>query len=165
MSTPRVFSSGRVRALPATVGAATGEEYIDTPWTKRACCCIRWAGKVRQGTAVWSGVCQGRTASSGGKTRGQSSGSSSSRSGVTAIVTFVLLLFRPRRVSCAPASRAVQSTMRGKSATTPSAPSGVSRWVTKSETWNGSPGSAEYGSAVTRKDSVAMAQAAAKAAQ
>ena len=45
---------------------------------------------------------QGRTASSGGKTRGQRSGSSSSRSGVTGMATIAPLLFRPRSVTCAP---------------------------------------------------------------
>src|SRR5690606_38879988 len=62
----------------------------------------------------------------------------------------------PRSRNFAPASSDVHLRTLGKSPTTPRGPSGVRRWVMNSETWNGSSGEAEYGSAVTRKDSVAM---------
>ncbi len=126
--------------------------------------CMRWAGKVRHVRLAGSGVCHGSTVSEGGNTRFHRSGCSPSSSGVTGTARGV-----PPTVAvtttCASARRAGQSTTCGKSARVPRAPSGVSRWVTNNDRCRGCAGSALIGSAVTRKDSVAIAHTPANAAQ
>ena len=101
------------------------------------------------------GTFHGRTGSGSGNTRDHSDASSASSNGVTGTSNSPAGPPPPRSRIRACASRAVHARTFGKSPTLPWAPSGVRRWVTITTKLEAA-GDAEYGSAVTSQDSVAM---------
>ena len=120
---PRALITNPVKTFARRRAARPATRTTRAAWVRRAWPCIRCAGNVRHSSAAGSPTCHGRTDRSGGKTRSHNDDSSLSSSGVagTSVVDPPLL---PRSSNFASVRRWAQSATAGKSATTPSAPSG-----------------------------------------